>query len=366
MTPEIHRQRLRRVQEQLAEKQLQAFIIFNRASIRYLTGFTGSAGVLVIGQDGEALLVTDGRYQLQAKEQTKGVGVKIAITRRYHRSVAEWLKRQRWRQVGFESRYCTVAFLEAMREHLKGTAVRLVGVDEVVEPLRAIKEVWEVERICEAARIADAAFEHALNVLRVGMTERELAWEIEAFLRTHGAEAMAFSPIVVAGERSALPHGQPSERPIGKGDLVTFDLGAVVKGYCSDLTRTVVIGRPTEKQRRIYRAVWEAQQRGMEALHSGVKARQVHRLVREVLKAHGLERFFTHGTGHGVGLEVHEMPAIGQHSRDILRSGMVVTIEPGVYLPKIGGVRIEDLLWLTEEGAKLLSHAPNPPKLLSI
>ncbi len=366
MTAETHRQRLQRVREQLAEKRLHAFIVFNRASIRYLTGFTGSAGVLVIGRDSEALLVTDGRYQLQAKEQTKGTGVKIAVTRRYHRSVAEWLKRQRWRQVGFESRHCTVAFLEAMRERLKGTVVRLVGVNEVVEPLRAIKEVWEVERIREAAKIADAAFEHALKVLREGMTEKELAWEIEAFLRTHGAEAMAFPPIVVAGERSALPHGQPSDRSIQKGDLVTFDLGAVVNGYCSDLTRTVVVGRPTAEQRRIYRAVWEAQQRGMEALHSGIKARQVHRIVRDALKAHGLERFFTHGTGHGVGLEVHEMPAIGQHSRDVLQAGMVITMEPGIYLPKVGGVRIEDLLWLTEKGTELLSHAPNPPKLLSV
>lgn len=366
MTAETHRQRLQRVREQLAEKRLHAFIVFNRASIRYLTGFTGSAGVLVIGRDSEALLVTDGRYQLQAKEQTKGTGVKVTITRRYHRSVAEWLKRQRWRQVGFESRYCTVAFLEAMREHLKGTAVRLVGVNEVVEPLRAIKEVWEVERIREAAKMADTAFEHALKVLREGMTEKELAWEIEAFLRTHGAEAMAFPPIVVAGERSALPHGQPSDRPIRKGDLVTFDLGAVVNGYCSDLTRTIFVGRPTAEQRRIYRAVWEAQRRGMEALRSGVKARQVHRIVRDALKAHGLERFFTHGTGHGVGLEVHEMPAIGQHSRDVLQAGMVVTMEPGVYLPKVGGVRIEDLLWLTEKGAELLSHALNPPKLLSV
>ena len=196
MTAETHRQRLQRVREQLAEKRLHAFIVFNRASIRYLTGFTGSAGVLVIGRDSEALLVTDGRYQLQAKEQTKGTGVKVTITRRYHRSVAEWLKRQRWRQVGFESRYCTVAFLEAMREHLKGTAVRLVGVNEVVEPLRAIKEVWEVERIREAAKMADTAFEHALKVLREGMTEKELAWQRGWDAGARAPETFDFPPTV--------------------------------------------------------------------------------------------------------------------------------------------------------------------------
>lgn len=366
MDSAIFRHRLQRVREQLQERRLQAVIVFNRASIRYLTGFTGSAGVLVIGRDDDAILVTDGRYQTQAKEQTRGTQVQVTVTRRYPQTVARLVQKKRWRQVGIESHYCTVAFLDALRDQLKGTATRLLSTADLVEPLRAVKDDAEIALIQKAAALADAAFEHALSVFRIGMTERELAWEIEAFLQTHGADGLAFPPIVVSGERTALPHGAPSERRIGKGDLVTFDLGASVKGYCSDLTRTIVVGRPTSEQRRLYRAVWEAQQRGIETLQVGVKARTVHQVVRQSLKASGLDKFFLHSTGHGVGLEVHEAPALSHRSRETLRAGMVVTVEPGVYVPPVGGVRLEDLIWVREKSVELLSRAPNPPKLLSL
>ncbi len=362
----VHRQRLAQVQSKLADRKLPALVIFSRANIRYLTGFTGSAGILVVGRDGWAWLITDGRYKLQSREQTKGTSVKIAIAKQTHKVLANILKRLGVRQVGFEGRHCTVAFLDGLREELKGTKIRLESVANIVEELRAVKDEGELTNIRKAAQLADAAFEHALKVIRVGMTEQELAWEIEAFLRTHGADAIAFPPIVVSGERTALPHGQPSDRQLRKGDLVTMDLGAMVNGYCSDLTRTVVIGKPSAEQQRLYRAVWEAQQRGIEAMVAKQKGKKVDSIVREVLDKHGLKKLFMHGTGHGVGLEVHEAPSLGQRSKDILRPNMVVTVEPGVYVPKFGGVRIEDMVLVSDSSPEILTRAPNPPKILSV
>jgi len=362
----IYRQRLERVRSKLAEKNLHALVVFSRANVRYLTGFTGSAGVLVVGRDGWAWLVTDGRYKLQSKEQTKGTGVKIAITRSTDKAIANILKREGSRNAGFEGRYCTVAFWERLRGELKGAKVKLESQNGIVEELRAVKDETELACIRRAAQLADAAFEHALKTLRVGMTERELAWEIEAFLRTHGADSIAFAPIIVSGERTALPHGQPSDRRLQKGDLVTMDLGAAVNGYCSDMTRTVVIGRPNDEQKRIYSAVWEAQQRAVESLVANQKGKRVDSIVREVLDKHGLRKFFLHGTGHGVGLEIHEAPSLGQRSKDVLKPNMVVTVEPGVYIPNFGGVRIEDLVLITDGSPDILTRSPNPPKILSV
>jgi Xaa-Pro aminopeptidase len=351
------RARLEKVREKLAELKLQALIVFSRANIRYLTGFTGSAGVLIVGRDGWAWLITDGRYKLQSKEQTKGTGVKIAITRLTGKVIANTLKRVGVRHVGFEGRNCSVAFFESLRDELKGTRVKLESVAGVVEELRAVKDENELSLIRQAAQLADAAFEHALKVLRVGMTEKELAWEIEAFLRTHGADAIAFPPIIVSGERTALPHGQPSDRKLQKGDLVTMDLGATVGGYCSESSAASDVYK---------RQVWEAQQRGIEALVAKQKGKKVDSIVREVLDKHGLKKLLMHGTGHGVGLEIHEMPSLGQRSKDVLKPNMVVTVEPGVYVPNFGGVRIEDMVLVTDGEPEILTHSPNSEKILSV
>lgn len=361
-----YRHRLERVRDKLRERKLPVLIVFSRANVRYLTGFTGSAGVLLIGRDSWAWLITDGRYKLQSKEQTRGTGVKIIIAKMTDKVLASVLKRAEVRHAGFEGRYCTVAFLDRLKSELKGSKIRLENVTGIVEDLRAVKDEGELNYIRQASKLADFAFEHALKALRVGMTERELAWEIEAFLRTHGADAISFTPIVVSGERTALPHGQPSDRQLRKGDLVTMDLGAMVKGYCSDLTRTVVIGKPNSEQQQIYSAVWEAQQRGIEALMANQKAKKVDKIVKEVLDKYGFKKLFTHGTGHGVGLEVHEAPSLGHRSKDFLKPNMVVTVEPGVYVPNFGGVRIEDLVLVTNGNPEVLTRSLNPPKILSV
>lgn len=358
--------RINSVREKIAKLNLEALIVFSRANVRYLTGFTGSAGVLVIGRDGWVWLITDGRYKLQSKEQTEGTGIKIAITRSTEKTIANVLKRAGVQRVGFEGRHCSVAFFEKLEGELKGSRVTLEKVTDIVEELRAVKDESELNLIRKAAQLADLAFEYSLKILKVGMMEKELAWEIEAFLRTNGADSIAFPPIVVSGERTALPHGQPSDRKLQRGDLVTMDLGAVIQGYCSDLTRTIVIGKPTSEQKRIYRAVWEAQQRGIEALVAKQKGKKVDSLVREVLDRYGLRKFFVHGLGHGVGLEIHEMPLLGQRSKDVLKPNMVVTVEPGVYLPNFGGVRIEDMALVTDGSPEVLTHSPKPEKILSV
>ncbi len=362
----MERQRLMRLQNLLAERKLSALVVFNRANVRYLTGFTGSAGVLLVPQQGRPLLITDGRYKLQAKEQTQEVKARIAITRETAKVLAKALPKGRWSQAGFEGRYCSVAFWESWQEQMKGSRIRLESVTGLVEQLRAVKDEQELQHIRIAAQLADAAVEHALKVVREGMTEKELAWEIESFLRSRGADALAFNPIVVFGERTALPHGQPSDRPLRKGDLITLDLGAMVNGYCSDITRTFVFGRPNAEQKRLHQAVWDALQRGVEAVRAKQKGSAVDRIVRQTLKEHQLDKFFLHGTGHGVGLEIHEQPALGKRSKDVLQPNMVVTVEPGVYLDRFGGVRLEEMVLVTEGDPELLTHAPNPPKLLSV
>lgn len=362
----VHRQRIDKVREKLAERKFHALVCFSRANIRYLTGFTGSAGVFVIGSDHEAVLITDGRYKLQSKEQTKGTGIRIVITGGTEKAVAAALKRMGVKSVAVEGRYCPVTFWEKLNEELKGAKIKLESTVGIVEELRAVKDENELSYIRQAAQFADAAFEHALKVLKVGMTERELAWEIEAFMRTNGADAIAFPPIVVSGERTALPHGQPSDRRIQKGDLVTLDLGAMVCGYCSDLTRTFVVGKPSGEQQRLYLAVWEAQQRGIEALVAGQNGRKVDSVVRSVLDKYGLKKLFMHGTGHGVGLEVHEVPFLGQRSKDAIKPNMVVTVEPGVYVPNFGGVRIEDLVLVTDTDPEVLTRSPNHKRILSV
>ncbi len=360
------KKRLEQVWGKLAERKLPALIVFSRANIRYLTGFTGSAGVLIVGGDGWAWLITDGRYKLQSKEQTKGTGVKIAISRLTDKVIANILKRMSIKHVGFEGRYCTVAFLDKLREQIKGSKVRLENVTGIVEELRVEKDEWELSQIRRAAQIVDSAFEHALKVVRPNMTEKELAWEVEAFLRTHGADAVAFPPIALFGERTALPHGQPSERKLQKGDFVMVDIGAVVNGYCSDLTRTFVLGKPNSDQQKLYRAVWEAQQHAIEVLTSNQKGKKVHSVAMDVLDRYGLKKLFIHGTGHGVGLEIHELPSLGHRSKDVLKPKMVVTVEPGVYVNKLGGVRIEDMVLVTDGKPEILTNAPNPKKVLSV
>lgn len=338
-------------------------MVLNRASVTYLTGFTGSAGVFLLSASDGAILVTDGRYKEQAGLQTKGLPLKMHIERDYVRAVGNCLTGLGWKRIGFEDRHCTVAFYQGVKDRLGTKRVRFVGASDLMTEIRSLKDEEELQALKKSAEIVDKALEKTLSEVRAGITEKELAWELESHLRALGSEGVAFAPIVLFGERTSLPHGQPSDRALKKGDWLLLDCGAVWHGYASDITRTFFFGRPQSEDRHIYKAVWEAQQAGLAALREGVIGQFVDRTVRKVLRSYGLEKFFLHGTGHGVGLEIHEAPGLNKTAHQKLRSGMVVTVEPGVYIGGSGGVRIEDMAVVTEDGCRLLTQSPNPPQL---
>ena len=239
-----------------------------------------------------------------------------------------------------------------------GIGTVAVPTSRVVESLRAVKDEGERDAIRKAAAIADRAFERILEELRPGRTEREIALRLEFMMREMGADGASFDIIVASGPRSALPHGVASDRVLEKGDLVTLDFGASYRGYCSDITRTVVLGEPNDAQRRIYETVREAQQAAVDAIRPGMTGKEADRVARDRIKASGYEKYFGHGTGHGLGMEVHEAPRLSPRGEEILEPGMVVTVEPGIYLPEFGGVRIEDDVIVTEDGREVLTQSP--------
>lgn len=346
--------RLSALRERLAEQNLDAFIVASWPNRPYLSGFTGSHGTLVITA-GESILLTDSRYREQAAAQAahfqiedEGLDGLAAL--------AALMDRLRPLRTGFESRAVTVASLKQWEERLGGLTT-LVPVENLVEELRLVKDEEEVRLLRQAAELADRGFEHLLEIIRPGRTEREISLELEFFLRRQGAEKAGFDFIVASGPRGSLPHGVASDRPIGRGELVTIDFGCFYGGYTSDITRTVAVGAPAGEWREIYEVVRQAQEAGVAAVRPGLTGGEVDAVAREVIAQAGFAERFGHGLGHGVGREIHEGPRLRRNGTDVLRPGMVVTVEPGVYLPGQGGVRIEDMVLVTETGGERLTHA---------
>lgn len=348
--------RVEKVRAEMERRQLGAFLSLRPENRSYLTGFTGTAGMAVVTARG-AYLLTDFRYVEQARAQAPGFTVRqVGSGNRYAGELRRILEEEGIRRVGFESDYLTVDAHGRYASELPG--VDLVPAAGLVEGIRRVKEPDEIEAIRRAAALADEAFDHILRFLRAGVTEREVALELEFFMRRRGASALAFDTIVASGPRSSLPHGVASDRTIGPGELVTLDFGCVVDGYCSDMTRTVAVGEPDDKQREIYAIVLEAQERGLMAVRAGAAARDVDAACRDFIAARGYGENFGHSTGHGVGRAVHEEPRLAAEVDDVLVPGNVVTVEPGIYLPGWGGVRIEDLVLVTETGCEILSRSP--------
>jgi Xaa-Pro aminopeptidase len=335
---------------------IDALVATHLPNIRYLCGFCGSAGVLLIDDNG-ATLFTDSRYTLQARQETSGVRVEIAKGGLLRAAGSVLKVRRGIRRVGYAPASVTVAQKDAL-EKSAGRHIGWIEDGGIVEKLRAVKDRDEVTRMRGAAKLISGVFEGLLGNIRVGMTELELAAEIEYAIKQHGGSGTSFETIVASGERSAWPHARPTEKMLGKGELVVLDQGAILSGYCSDMTRTVFLGRASAKVRRLYQAVLEAQEAGKRSVRPGVKAEDVDKAARAVLQRRGLDRYFTHSTGHGLGLEVHEMPRLGQGEKTILQEGMVLTVEPGVYVEGIGGIRIEDDVVVTARGAQELTTAP--------
>jgi Xaa-Pro aminopeptidase len=344
-------------------RPIDALLVSYLDNVQYLTGFTGSSAMLLITPD-RALFLTDGRYALQSAQQALGFDrVVLMPGRDMTEAVIELIGRLGLRRVGYEKDQLTVASLEGLAALVPDGGAELVGVSNLVEAVRCIKDAEEVAAIRRAIAAADACFAFVCETARVGMTERELAWEMEVFLRRErGAEKLAFDSIVGSGPNSALIHGRPGDRRIGESgesEFLLLDFGAQLGGYCSDLTRTLVIGgEPTPRMRDLYDAVLEAQRTAITAIRADVAGRDVDTAARESLRARNLADAFAHGLGHGLGRSVHDHIALSQRSTLTLAAGMVLTVEPGAYIEGFGGVRIEDDVLVTESGCEVLTQSP--------
>ncbi|MEH7301623.1 M24 family metallopeptidase [Neobacillus drentensis] len=322
---------------------------FNR---RYISNFTGSAGVVLISAD-KALFITDFRYTEQASKQCEGFEI-IKFSGSIPEEVAQQAKNLGIQKLGFEEDFLTYSSFKLYEKEIEAELVPISG---VIEKLRLIKTDAEIKILKVAADIADAAFKHILDFIRPGKTELEVSNELEFFMRRAGATSSSFDTIVASGHRSALPHGVASNKVIEAGDVVTLDYGAYYNGYVSDITRTVAVGEPDAKLKEIYEIVFEAQARGMAGIKPGMTGKQADALTRDYITEKGYGEYFGHSTGHGIGLEVHEGPGLSTKSDIILEPGMVVTCEPGIYIPGLGGVRIEDDTLITTTHNEALTHS---------
>jgi Xaa-Pro aminopeptidase len=348
--------RQKTLREHLATTRFDALLISHLPNIRYLCGFTGSAGLLLV-EEGGSVFFTDVRYDTQAREEVKRAKVIIA-PKAPLTAAGEWIAARRAKTrgwtIGIEADHLTVSERKRLADLLP-SKVRLGGGLSLVDRARMVKDEEELCRIRAAVKLGASLFDRALEVLRPGVKESDVAAEMEYAARRAGAEEMSFPTIIAAGVRSALPHGRASEQPIPACGFVVCDFGVILAGYCSDQTRTVWIGPVPGEARRAYEAVREAQQAAIEAVRPGSRVGDVDAAARKVLRKAGLARFFTHSTGHGVGLEIHEAPRVATGQQEVLRPGMVITIEPGVYFPGKWGVRIEDMVAVNQGGCEVLT-----------
>jgi len=365
------KERLERLRQRMATEGLDALLVGSPvedvfktygANRRYLSGFSGSVGWLLITQE-RAFIAVDFRYLEQAQKEAPHFTlfpIKGPMEDWFGGLVRE--AALGGKRLGYEPQGLTVATLDAIRKAVSalpaGERPRLVPAPPLVEELRAVKGPEELAAIERAAALADETFMAVARRIEPGWTEAQVAWEIEKYAREHGAEGLSFPVIVAAGEWAALPHAYPRPRPIGEGEPIVIDMGVRVDGYCSDLTRTIVLGRPDERLCRVYDIVLTAQLTAEELVRAGMTGEEAHMLAQRVIAEAGHGEHFGHGLGHGVGLLVHEAPRLAPRSRDVLRPGMVVTIEPGIYIPGWGGVRIEDMVVIGEDGVRVLSKAP--------
>ncbi len=353
--------RQRALVESMRRSYTSGLLVTHLPNTRYLCGFTGSAGLLAVrlghhGGGAKLAFFTDGRYREQAAEEVKGARVVIAKASAMQ-AATEWLT-DGLNPIGIEAEHLTVAQRGHLLRYRRNPKSRIKNTVGVVERLRMIKDDDEISLLRQAVDLGASLLDVALRAIRPGVLETGVAAELEYAARQRGAEAMSFETIVAAGKRSALPHGRATSAPIPRHGFVVLDFGVILHGYCSDMTRTVWVGKISRSERVLYEAVRDAQQTATEAVRAGVTWGEVDRAARSVLRRARLDRYFTHSTGHGVGLEIHEAPRIARGQKEVLKPGMVITIEPGVYIPGRGGVRIEDMVVVREGGCDILTAAP--------
>jgi Xaa-Pro aminopeptidase len=343
---------------------VDALLVTNLPDVRWLCGFTGSSAALVVPCNSNkssrptprAVLFTDGRYIAQANAEAVGTQVVIA-TKPPLTEACEWIASARAKRCGFDRTQTTVAALDTMRNAVPAKLRRslFVALDPLVARLRQVKDADEIARLRAAALLGCRLFDHILTFIQPGMTEMAVAAELEHAARLAGAQGMSFETIIASGERSARPHGHATMAKLPRRGFVTLDFGVLLDGYCSDMTRTIHIGRATAQERAAYDAVLEAQEAGVAAVHAGVVTGDVDEATRSVLRRAGLADWFTHSTGHSLGLEIHEDPRLAAKRTEKLKAGMIVTIEPGIYMPGKFGIRIEDTVLVTRSGCEILT-----------
>ena len=350
--------RLEKFRQLMAEEHIEGFLVTQPDNRRYLSGFTGSAGVLIITQEAQ-VLATDSRYYQQVRQECPDWEL-AEVSYDFVGNMLELLRKAKLggRRVGYEAGYVNVATLHAWERALQGRLV-LVHTENFVEELRMRKDDDEVARIKKAVALADAALVHVLDHLQPGVTELQVAWELESYMRTHGASALSFEPIVASGPNSAKPHARPTDRPIRPGEPVTLDWGCVVDGYCSDITRSFCLGKPADdKYLTIWNLVLQAQQAAVQGAKAGETGASVDKLARDIIEQAGYGDYFGHGLGHSVGLAIHESPRYSFAYPGEVPARAVMTVEPGIYIPDWGGVRLEDMILVQDDGVEVLTGAP--------
>jgi len=332
----------------LLKSNKDAVIITSPENRRYFTGFNSSDGFLVITNN-EAVFFTDSRYIEAAQNQI--TACKSVLLKRVSETISPYLKEKGVENIILETERLTVAELNNLKKVFGFCKVEAnEELDSLINSLRAVKTDEEIDYIKKAQSIAEDAFKHILKFIKVGVTEKEIALELDFYMLSHGAEAVSFETIAVSGKNSSMPHGVPTDKKIENGDFITMDFGAVYNGYHSDMTRTVIVGEPTKKQKEVYETVLKAQKEALAVLKAGISGVDADKTARDIIDAKGYKENFGHGLGHGVGVEIHESPNLSPYSKAILETGNVVTVEPGIYIPDEFGVRIEDMALITDDG----------------
>ncbi|MDA8138384.1 MAG: Xaa-Pro peptidase family protein [Desulfobacteraceae bacterium] len=360
---QIFRDRLSEVRNRMSQNAIDALLVMTEENRRYLSGFTGedhhfdeSAGVLIITADSQ-VLATDSRFELQAQQEAP-LFETIIYRNGLSKELAALAAKLSIRKMGFESVRVSVQQHRNFLKELDANSqkVELIPFEEFVESLRVIKSEDEIQKTAKALHIAEEVYRHVVKTLKPGMSEKQIAWAMEMGMRQAGADALSFPVIVAAGPNSALPHAIPSDREIQAGEPILFDWGAKLNGYCSDTSRTVVIGSPDDTFKQVYRTTLDAQQKAIAAIKSGISSKDVDAKARDHIHQNGYEGKFGHGLGHGTGLAVHEAPRLSPLRETVLQEGMLVTVEPGIYLPGWGGVRIENQVVVEADGPRVLNH----------
>lgn len=346
--------RIKHLMEKLFENNIDGLIVNKPENIFYITGFSGEGLTIITGQ--QNFIITDFRYTEQAQHETTGFeivetrpGVSLFLI------AYNLIKELGLNTIGVESRSLSVKEYDELSVYFKN--INLIKTDGLIEELRTIKDASEIKFIKTAQQITDKVFEHILDFIKPGVRELDLVAELEYFMKKSGSRNVAFETILISGPKTSLPHSVPSERKLQPEDFITIDFGARFKGYCSDMTRTVIIGKPSERQLSIYNTVLDAQTMALEMIKPGLKGKDVDDVARKYISKQGYGNYFGHGLGHGVGLEIHEAPRLSPNGENVLLPGMVVTVEPGIYIENFGGVRIEDMVVLTENGCENLTHS---------